>query len=101
MDKINQWFTSFRTIMLQTMKDLVINMVPQITNQQRSVLLSPSPRHILNTQPSQYPPHGSLLTHPSPPQLPLNQMPQPTLHPTTPPTYIQPQSTQGTTSPTL
>ena len=86
--------------MLQIIKDLIINMVPQITNQQRSVLLSPFPHDMLNNQPPNYPHHGSLLTHPYPPQLPLTQMTQPTLHPTTPPIYIQPQSTQGTTSPT-
>ena len=85
--------------MLQTMKELVIKMVPQITNQQWSFLLSPSPHDTLNTQPPNYPHHGSLRTHPYPPQLPLNKMPQPTLHPTTPPIYMQPQSTQGNTSP--
>ena len=53
---------------------------------------------MLNTQPPNYPHHGSLLTHPYPPQLPLNQIPQPTLHPTTTPIYVQSQSTQGTTS---
>ena len=79
---------------------LVINMVSQITNQQRSILLSPSPYDMLHTQPPQYTPSGSLLKDQSLPQLPLNQMSQPTLHPTTPPIYIQPQSIQGTTSPT-
>ena len=99
MDKINQQFSSFQTVMLQTTKDLIISIVPQITKQQWSVSLSPSPYDIFNTQPPQYLSHGSLLTYPSHPQLPLNQMPQPTLHPTTPPIYTQPQSTQGTTSP--
>ena len=51
MEKINQQFASFQTVKLQTMKDLVINMVPQITNQQRSVLLSFAPHDMLNTQP--------------------------------------------------
>ena len=50
MDKIIQQFVSFQTVMLQTMKDLVINMVPQITNQQRSVLLSSFYHDMLNTQ---------------------------------------------------
>ena len=93
MEKINQQFASFQTVMLQTMKELVINMIPQITNQQRSTVLSPSPTDTLNTQPPNFPHHGSLLTHPYPPQLkmspPSNQMPPPTLHPTTPPVYIQ------------
>ena len=57
MEKINQQFASFQTVMLQTMKELVINMIPQITNQQRSTLLSPSPTDTLNTQPSNYPHH--------------------------------------------
>ena len=34
MEKINQQFVSFQTVMLQTMKEIVINMIPQITNQQ-------------------------------------------------------------------
>ena len=97
MEKINQQFASFHTVMLQTMKVLVINMIPQITNQQRSVLLFSSPHDMLNTQPPNYPHHGSLLTHLYPPKLPLNQMTQPTLHPTNPPIYTQPQSTQDTT----
>ena len=79
-------------------------MIPQTTNQQRSTVLSPSPTDTLNTQPSNYPHHGSLLTHPYPPQLnmpsPSNQMPPPTLHPNYPPVYIQQQSTQGITPPT-
>ena len=86
------------------MKEIVINMIPQITNQQRSTLLSPSPPDMLNIQPSNYPHHGSLLTNPYPPQLTLptlsNQMPPPTIHTNFPPVYIQPQSTQGITSPT-
>ena len=90
--------------MLQTMKELVINMIPQITNQQRSTLLSPSPTDTLNIQPSNYLHHGSLLTHPYPPQLnmpyPSNQIPPPTLHTNSPPVYIQQQSTQGITPPT-
>ena len=57
-EKINQQFALFQTVMLQTMKDLVINMIPQITNQQRFVLLSPSPHVILNTPPPQYFPRG-------------------------------------------
>ena len=97
--------------MLQTMKELVINMIPQITNQQRSNVLSPSPNDMLNTQPPNFPHHGSLLSHPYPPQLNMppssNQIPPSTSHPTTPPVYIQQQSTQGITpttqtlSPTL
>ena len=78
-------------------------MVPQITNQQQFTLLSPlppPPYNMFNIQSPQYPPHGSLLTHPSPPQLPLHQISQPTLHPLTPPIYIQPQSIQGTALPT-
>ena len=51
MEKINQQFASFQTVMLQTMKELVINMIPQITNQQRSTVLYPSPTDMLNTQP--------------------------------------------------
>ena len=98
MDKINQQFASFQTVMLQIMKDLVINMAPQKTNQQQSVLLSPSHHDILTTNPPQYPSHESLLTHPSPPQLPLNQMSQPKLYPTRQHIYIQPQYTQCTTS---
>ena len=49
MDEINRKFASFQTVMLQTTKDLVINMVPQIKNQQLSVLLSTSPHDMLNT----------------------------------------------------
>ena len=51
MEKTNQQFALFQTVMLQTMKDLIINMVTQITNQQRSTLLSPSPQDMFNTQP--------------------------------------------------
>ena len=51
MEKINQQFASFQTVILHTMKEIVINMIPQITNQQRSTLLSPSPPDMLNTQP--------------------------------------------------
>ena len=111
MEKINQQFASFQTVMLQTMKELVINMIPQIINQQRSTVLSPSPTDMLNTQPPYFPHQGSLLSNPYPPQLnmppPSNQIPPPTSHPTTPPVYIQRQSTQGITpttqtlSPTL
>ena len=104
MEKINQQFASFQTVMLQTMKEIVINMIPQITNQQRSTLLSPSPPEMLSTQPSNYPHHEALLTNPYRPQLtiptPLNQIPLPTLHTNTPPIYIQPQSAQGMTPPT-
>ena len=64
MEKINQQFAFFQTVMLQTMKEIVINMIPQITNQQRSTLLSPSPPEILSTQPSNYPHHEALLTNP-------------------------------------
>ena len=67
METINQQFASFQTTMLHTMKDLVIKMIPQITNQQRSVLLSPSPHDMFNTKPPNYPHDGSLLTHPYPP----------------------------------
>ena len=38
MEKTNQQFALFQTVMLQTMKDLIINMVKQIINQQRSIL---------------------------------------------------------------
>ena len=86
---------SFRPFPAASMKELVINMIPQITNQQRSTVLSPSPNDILNTQPPNFPHPGSLLSHPYPPQLnmppPSNQMPPPTSHPTTPPVYIQQQ----------
>ena len=51
MEKINQQFASFQTVMIQTVQELVINMVPQLTNQKRSTLLSPSPQDMLNTQP--------------------------------------------------
>ena len=75
--------------MLQIVQELVINMVPQLTNQKRSTLLSPSPQDMINTQPPNQPHHGSLLTYQYIPQFPLNQIPQPTLHPNIPPIYIQ------------
>ena len=104
MEKINQQFVFSQTVMLQTMKELVFNMIPQITNQQRSTLLSPSPTDTLNTQPSNHPHHGSLLTHPYPPQITMpttsNQIPPPISHTNSSPVYIQQQSTQGITPPT-
>ena len=103
MEKINQQFASFQTVMLQTMKKIVINIFPQITNQQGSTLLPPSPPEMLNTRPSNYLHHEALLTHHYPPQLtiptPLNQIPSSALHNNTPPIYIQPQTTQGMTPP--
>ena len=51
MEKTNQQFALFQTVMLQTMKDLIINMVKQIINQQRSTLLFPSPQDMFSTQP--------------------------------------------------
>ena len=61
---MNQRFTSFQTITLQTMKDLVINMVPPFSNQQRSNLLSPPPDAILHTQPPTYQYHDAFIHHP-------------------------------------
>ena len=49
METINQRFTSFQSVMLQIMKDLVIQMVPQLTNHQRSNLLFQPPQKILHT----------------------------------------------------
>ena len=48
---IDQSFLSFQSVVLQTIKDLVMNMVPQLSNQQQSKLLSPPPNDMLYTQP--------------------------------------------------
>ena len=96
-----QRFTSFQTVMLQKMKDLAINMVPQLSNQQRSNLLSPPPNDIFHTQPPTYPYHGAFIQHPYPPQTiphsPLAHMYLPS-YPHTPPVHIPPQFSQGNTS---
>ena len=46
------------------MKESVINMVPQLTNQQRPNLLSPSPHGMLHTQPLTNPYQEALLFTP-------------------------------------
>ena len=63
METINQRFTSFQCVILKKMKDLVIQMVPQLSNQQRSNLLSPSPHEMLHTQPPTYSYQGAFLNH--------------------------------------
>ena len=47
--KINQRFTSFQSVMLQTMKDLVIQIIPQLTTYQHQHLPPPEPHEILHT----------------------------------------------------
>ena len=87
------------------MKELVINMIPQITDLQRPNILYPSPQDTINTQPLNYPYQGVLLTNPylprMTPQSPPNHILPLSLHLNTPTGYIPPQSTQGTTSPTI
>ena len=46
------------------MKESVINMVSQLTNQQRPNMLSPSPHGMLHTQPPTYPYQEALLFTP-------------------------------------
>ena len=41
-------FASFQNVMLQTMKELLIQMISKISNQQRSKLLSPSHRDMIH-----------------------------------------------------
>ena len=67
MEKMNQRFTSFQTVILQTMKDLVVNTVPQLSDQQRSDLFSTPPNDMPRTQSSTYSYHGSFIQHPYPP----------------------------------
>ena len=45
------------------MKYLVIQMVPQLSNQQRSNLFSPSPHEMFHTQPPTYSYQGAFLNH--------------------------------------
>ena len=89
MTTIDQRFSSFQSEILQTMKELVINMVPQLSIQQRSHLLSPPPNDILHTQPPIYPYHGVVLQHPYPlhttPRSPLTNMSPPSSYPHTNP----------------
>ena len=88
---MSQRVTSFQTVMLQTMKDLAINMVPQLSNQQRSNLLSPPPNDMFHTQPPTYPYHGVFFQHPYSPQTtphsPLTHI-YPPPHPRTLPVHI-------------
>ena len=100
MTTIDQRFSSFHSVMLHTMKDLVINMASQLSNQQRSNPLSPPPNDILHTPPPIYLYHEVFLQHPYTPQTtshsPLTNMSPPSsyLHP---PVHILPQYSQGTT----
>ena len=41
METINQYFTSFQSVILQTIKKLVIQMIPRLSNKHRSNLISP------------------------------------------------------------
>lgn len=79
--------------MLQTMKDLVIEMALQLTNHQRS--------NVLFTPPTDLPYQGSFFHHPYPPQptphSPLTHISPHTSHLHTPPFNIPQQSTQGIT----
>ena len=58
------------------MKEIVINMIPQITNQQRSTYYLHLLQKYLTPNHRTTPHHGALLTNPYPPQLtmltPLN-----------------------------
>ena len=60
MATIDQRFSWFQSVILQTMKNLVINMVTQLSNQQRSNLLSLSPDDMLHTQSPIKQPHSLL-----------------------------------------
>ena len=86
------------------MKELVINMIPQITDLQRPNILYPSPQDTINTQPLNYLYQGVLLTNPylprmTPQFLPIHMLP-PSPYPNIPLVYIPLQSTQGVTLPT-
>ena len=95
---IDQRFSLFQSVMLQTMKELVINMVPQLSNQQQSYLRFPSPNDMLHTQLPTYLYHIGLLQQPDPPnttpQSPLANMSPPSSHPDAPPIHIPPQPLQ-------
>ena len=101
MEKMNQCFTSLLTEILQTMKNLVINMVSQLSNQQRSNLLSSPSNDMIHTQPTTYPYYGVFLQHPYLPQ----RTPYYLLTHMYPPSYpdpsvhIPPQSSQRITLP--
>ena len=92
METMNQRCTSFQSVMLQTMKELVIQMIPQLSNQQRSNLLSPSPHDMLHTQPPTYHYQGAVLNHYYPPQTtphyPLTNIPPPLIHLPPPPYHL-------------
>ena len=63
METINQRFISFQSVMLNTMKYLIIQIVPQLYNQQYSNLLSPSPHDMIQTQPLTYLYQEAFLRH--------------------------------------
>ena len=104
METINQYFTSFQSVILQTIKKLVIQMIPRLSNKHRSNLISPWPHDMVHTQPSNYQYPGVVLNHSYPPQTipysPLTNIPPSSIQPHTPPTYIPPQPTQCTILPT-
>ena len=103
MEKLNQRFTSFQSVMLKMKKYLVIKTVLPVSNQQQSNLLYPSPHDMIHTQPPAYPYHLVFIHHLySPhktPHSPLTHISLPSSPPNTPSVHIPPQPPQGTTPP--
>ena len=100
---INQRFTSFQSVMLQTMNDLVIQMVPQLSNQQHPhIPPSLQPQEIFHTQTPTYPYQATFL-HFYPPQsisqFALNNASAAISYHHTLPLFIPPQPTQGVRPP--
>ena len=67
MATIDQRFSYFQSMMPQTLKDLIINMIPQSSNPQSFNIFSPKLNDMPHTQPLTYPYHRVFLQHPYPP----------------------------------
>ena len=66
--KNNQYFLQYNPSIHHKMHTHVTSEIPQLSNQQRSNLLSPSPHDMLHTQPPTYHYQGAVLNHYYPPQ---------------------------------